>query len=201
MKFRILTIVAFMFLAAGSIFAQDSDGKMKDMKHMNMMKDNPEMMKMMKSPHHKMMMAYHHNIHSFAKVLKHMSKDGNTYNAKFAKDSVKEMKRSSKMMDKIHENHMSKMKAKKKMDADKMAKMAPMMAKMKKKKAELDGHIAALDRSVTAGNKAEVNQHASAIAKMTHMKKKGKKHKRKMKMDKMHKMDKDHKMKMDKKDN
>jgi|GEM_PF-1620503 len=184
MKIKTISIVAlFMFLMAGSIFAQD--GKMKDMKM------NPEMMKMMKSPHHKMNMAYRHNIHSFAKVLKHMSKDGNTYNARFAKDAVNEIKRSSKIMAKIHKNHMSKM------DADKIAKMAPMMANMKKKKAELDNRIAALDRSVKAGNKADINSHATAIAKMTRMMKMGKKHKGKMKMDKMHKG----KQKMHKMDN
>ena len=181
MKFKILTtsiIAVIIFLFSGSSFAQNNDGKMKKMK----MKDKSEMSEMMKSSHHKMMAAHRQNVLTFAKALRDLAKDSENFDAESAKAMTGEIKRSAVMMDKIHKDHMSKMKSEDKMSPEKMKKMAPMMEKMKKQKAELDHHIKALEDSVGAASidRKEVEKHSSAIVEMLEGMKMGEKHKGKM---------------------
>jgi hypothetical protein len=187
MRIKILTtsiVAMFIFTLASISFAQNADGKMKDMKNMKM-GDNPEMSEMMKSAHHKMMMAHRQNVLTFATTLRDLAKDSENFDADAAKTMVGEIKRSSEMMDKVHQDHMSKMKAEKKMNAEKMEKMAPMMEKMKKQKAELNEHIKALEKSVEADSidRQEVEKHSSAIVEMLEGMKMGDQHKERMKMD------------------
>lgn len=172
----ILLVLVFVLSGVNS-FAQDMKSKMKD---------KPEMAEMMKSPHHKMMMAYRQNTLTFATTLRDLAKDAANFDAESAKTMVNEIKRSSEMMDKVHQDHISKMKSEKKMDAEKMEKMAPMMEKMKKQKAELDEHIKALETSVEAVSvdTKEVEKHSAAIVEMLEGMKMGEQHKDKMKMDK-----------------
>lgn len=187
MKMKLLTtsiVAMFIFTLASVSFAQNANGKMKDMKNM---KDNPEMAKMMKSAHHKMMMAHRGNVLTFATTLRDLAKDAENFESEAAKAMVGEIKRSSKMMDEVHQDHMSKMNSEKKMSAVKMKKMAPMMEKMKKQKAALKDHITALEKSVEADSidRKEVEKHSSAIVEMLEGKMKmNKKHKGKMKMNK-----------------
>lgn len=183
MKLKILTtsiVAMFIFVLTSVSFAQNANGKMKNMENM---KDNPEMAKMMKSAHHKMMMAHRGNVLTFATTLRDLAKDSENFESEAAKTMVGEIKRSSKMMDEVHQDHMSKMKSENKMNAEKMKKMAPMMEKMKKQKAALKDHITALEKSVEADSidRKEVEKHSSAIVEMLEKKKMKEKHKGKMK--------------------
>lgn len=183
MKIRLLTAVATLFVFAGISFAQDTNHKMKDMDMK--MGEKPEMSEMMKSPQHKLMMAYHKNIVTFAKTLQEMAKDSQSVDADSAKMIVSEIKRSSEMMDKIHSDHLSKM------DSAMKEKMAPMMEHMKMKKAELDHHVMALEKSVSSASidSKDVEKHASAIVDMLEDMKMDDGNKDKKKMDMNHKMD------------
>lgn len=184
MKIKILTtsiIAIFFFLSATSSFAQSSDTKMKNMN----MKEKAEMSKMMKSPHHKVMVAHRRNVLTFSKTLRDLANDSENFDANYAKAIVTEIRRSSEMMDKVHKDHMSKMKSENKMNGEKSKKMASMMEKMKKHKAQLDDYIKALEKSVEASSidRKEVGKHSSAIVEMLERKKVGQEHKGKMKMD------------------
>lgn len=182
MKLLTTSIVAiFIFLSASISFAQDIDNQMKDMN----MKDKPEMAEMMKSPHHKLMMAYRQNVLTFAKTLRDLAKDSENFNIEFAKTMAGEIKRSSEMMDKVNKVHMSIMNAKNKMNVESKEKMSSMMMeKMKKHKAELDQHILALEKSVESAsvNRKEVEKHSSVIVEMLEGMKMGNQYKDKLKM-------------------
>ena len=157
MKNRILVLsftVLFITLSSSIAFGQNkmpSDMKMPDM-----------MADMMKSPHHKLMMAYRENALSFTKVLWDMSSDGKIEDVDLARNAFAELKRSMEKMDEIHKLHMSKMG---KMDATMMEKMKPMMEKMDAEKAAVSGHIKALEKALqlNSPNPQEVEMHTAAL--------------------------------------
>ena len=157
MKNRILVLsftVLFIALFSNLVFGQNkmpSDMKMPDM-----------MAEMMKSPHHKLMMAYRENALSFTKVLWDMSSDGKIEDVDLARNAFAELKRSMEKMDEIHKLHMSKMG---KMDATMMEKMKPMMEKMDAEKAAVSGHIKALEKALqlNSPNPQEVEMHSAAL--------------------------------------
>ena len=157
MKNRILVLsftVLFIALSSNLVFGQNkmaSDMKMPDM-----------MAEMMKSPHHKLMMAYRENALSLTKVLWDMSSDGKIEDVDLARNAFAELKRSMEKMDEIHKLHMSKMG---KMDATMMEKMKPMMEKMDAEKAAVSGHIKALEKALqlNSPNPQEVEMHTAAL--------------------------------------
>lgn len=165
MKIKLLTAIVALFVFAGISFAQNTDKKMKDMDMK--MGDKPEMAEMMKSQNHQVMSVYRKNLSNFAETLRDMAKDSDNFNPDFAKAVFSDIKRSSEMMDMVHQEHMGKM------DSKMMEKMAPMMEQMKQKKTELDHHIMALGKEINADsvNAKEVEKHASAIAELLSEKK------------------------------
>ena len=146
-----------MVLSASSSFAQ-GDKKM-EMK----MGGGMEMSEMMTSAHHRMAMAYRKNINTLATTLADVSNGSEAVDPEFVKTIVSDIKNASAMMDRIHMDHMSKMKPEMKEE------MAPMMEKMKAKKEKLANHIAALDTAANADSvdMKDIGKHAAAIAEMT----------------------------------
>jgi hypothetical protein len=154
MKKQILMIgmlSAMVLLSVGSIFAQ-TGGKMKK----EMMPD-PEAM--MKSPHHSVMMAYKHNLLTFSKALRDMSKDGKLEDVDLARNAFAEIKRSMEKMDEVHQLHMKMMKP------EMMTMMKPMQAKMQAENMLVKEHIAALEKALEAvkPDVLEINKHAAEL--------------------------------------
>lgn len=155
MNKRIL-MITILCVAASVNFASAQDKKMNDDK----MKDKAMMTEMQKGAHHKMMTAYRQNVANFANALSEMAKDGNTFDADFARTAVAEIKRSAAMMDEIHDKHSAMM------TAEMREKMKPMMEKMDKNKTALNEHIAALEKILESEkpNLTEIGKHAEAIS-------------------------------------
>ena len=150
MKKQILVVWTTIFvilLSVGGVAAQDS-------KKMKM-----EMMAMKKSPHHLVMMAYRHNVLTFAKSLRDMTAGGKLEDVELARNAFAEIKHSMEKMGEIHQSHMGKM------SAEKLEMMKPMMEKMQAEKAIVNGHIIELEKAlqVTTPNAMDVNKHAAAL--------------------------------------
>ncbi len=150
MKKQILvvwTAIVVVLLSVGSIAAQDS-------KKMKM-----DMMAMHKSPHHTVMMAYRHNVLTFAKSLRDMSAGGKLEDVELARNAFAEIKHSMEKMDEIHQSQMGKMKP------EMMTMMKPMMEKMQAEQAIVKGHILELEKAlqVATPNAMDVNKHAAAL--------------------------------------
>lgn len=152
MKKQILvvwTAMAVVFLTVSSIAAQD-DKKMK-----------MDMAEMKKSPHHTVMMAYRHNVLTFAKSLRDMTAGGKLEDVELARNAFTEIKHSLEKMEEIHQSHMGKMKP------EMMTMMKPMMEKMQAEQAIVKGHILELEKAlqVATPNALDVNTHATALVK------------------------------------
>lgn len=150
MKKQILvvwTAIVVVLLSVGSITAQDGK-KMK----MNMMA-------MHKSPHYTVMMAYRHNVLTFAKSLRDMTTGGKLEDVELARNAFTEIKHSLEKMDEIHQSQMGKMKP------EMMTMMKPMMEKMQAEQAVVKGHILELEKAlqVAIPNAMDVNKHAAAL--------------------------------------
>ncbi len=150
MKKQILMIsmvIVVVLLSVGSIAAQDS-------KKMKM-----DMAAMMKSPHHLVMMAYRHNVLTFAKSLREMTAGGKLEDVDLARNAFAEIKHSMEKMGEIHQSQMGKM------SAEKREMMKPMMEKMQAEKAIVNGHIIELEKAlqVATPNALEVNKHVAAL--------------------------------------
>jgi len=156
-KLVILTVMMFAIATATTVFAQDKKMDMKPMPAMDM-----GMEKMHKSPHHKMMMAYHHNATGFTQALWDMSSGEAIEDLTLARSAFGELKRSLDRMEEIHQTHMAGMG---KMDTAMMEKMKPMMDKMKADRAILKAHVMMLDKSLTATTPdvREVEIHTAVI--------------------------------------
>ena len=159
MKKQILmisTVIVVVLLSIGSIAAQDGKKMDRDKMKKDMMM---EMAAMKKSPHHLVMMAYRHNVLTFAKSLRDMTKDGKLEDVELARNAFAEIKHSVEKMDEIHQSHMGKM------SAEKHEMMKPMMEKMQAEKAIVNGHITELEKAlqVAIPNAMEVNKHSTAL--------------------------------------
>ena len=153
----IWTVMMVLLLSVGTVFAQDKKMEMKPMP-----KGEMNMDEMHKSPHHKMMMAYHHHAVAFTKLLWEISSDGKIEDVDLARNAFGEIKRSLDRMEDIHKAHMATMG---KMDAAMMEKMKSMKDKMEAEKAALKGHINSLEKALQANspNASEVEMHAAVI--------------------------------------
>lgn len=159
MKKQILvvwTTIVVILLSVGGIAAQDSKKMDKDKMKKDMMM---EMTAMKKSPHHLVMMAYRHNVLTFAKSLREMTAGGKLEDVELARNAFTEIKHSMEKMGEIHQTHMGKM------SAEKHEMMKPMMEKMQAEKAIVNGHITELEKAlqVATPNAIEVNKHAAAL--------------------------------------
>ena len=149
-------VMMVILLSASTVFAQEK----MDMKPMP--KDKMNMDEMHKSPHHKMMMAYHHNAIAFTQALWDMSSGGKIEDIDLARSAFGEIKRSLDRMEEIHKTHMAGMG---KMDPAMTEKMKPMMEKMEAENAALKGHVQALEKVLQANSPSasEVEMHAAVI--------------------------------------
>ena len=156
-KLFIWSVVMVILLSVSSIFAQ---GNKMDMKPMP--KDDMKMSDMSKTPHHMLMMAYHHNALAFTRVLLDMTSDGKIENVDLARAAFAEIKRSTEKMEEIQKSHMSSMD---KMDAAMTEKMKPMVEKMEAEKAALKVHLLALEKALQANapNASDVEMHAAVL--------------------------------------
>ena len=150
-------VMMFAVATATTAFAQDKKMDMKPMPAMDM-----GMEEMHKSPHHKMMMAYHHNAIGFTQALWDMSSGEKIEDIELARNAFNELKRSLDRMEEIHQTHMASMG---KMDAAMMEKMKPMMDKMKADGAVMKSYVMMLDKILKAKNPdvREVEMHAAVI--------------------------------------
>jgi hypothetical protein len=128
----IANAILSMILCAGAIAAQDAKKMKMDMADMK------------NDPHHSVMMAYRHNMMTFAKVLREMTKDGKLADLELARGAFSEIKRSLERMDAIHQSHMDKM------SPEMRAMMKPMMEKMQAEKALVNKHVTGLETALGA---------------------------------------------------
>lgn len=149
-------VMMVILLSASTVFAQEK----MDMKPMP--KDKMNMDEMHKSPHHKMMMAYHHNAIAFTQALWDMSSGGKIEDIDLTRSAFGEIKRSLDRMEEIHKTHMAGMG---KMDAAMTEKMKPMMEKMATEGAALKMYVTMLDKLLQAStpDAREVEMHAAVI--------------------------------------
>lgn len=143
----IWTIILTVFLSISSIFAQDAGMKKMDMAAMH------------KSPHHLVMMAYHHNLMTFSKALRDMSNGGKLEDVDLARNAFAEIKRSMEKMDEVHQLHKAMMKP------EMITMMKPMMEKMQSENMLVKEHITELEKALSEAtpNAMDVNKHATAL--------------------------------------
>jgi hypothetical protein len=135
------TMLALLTLAVSAVpaFAAEApapgNAEMKQMMH-----QHPELMKqMMQNPQHKLAMAYHKNLVTFAQALKKVARQGETVPRDFARAAVTEMRRSADQMEIYHEAALGSMPAESKATHGEMAKtMAGHLAEMRTQLMELD---------------------------------------------------------------
>ena len=171
----VLTVAVLIGSAVG-ILAQSKMDKMKG-KPM-------DMAKMMKSPHHMLIMAHQKSMSEFAKALHHQAMMPKALDVEFARSSVAELRHNLDAMEAIHQKHTATM-------SDEMkAKMKMMMDKMEKGQATMKEHVMELETAVRADrpDAKQVAMHSGALLKHFAMMSKmdgGKKPGKKMAMKKM----------------
>lgn len=128
------------------------------------------MMMMANEPHHRLAMAYHANLATFAKALKEQTANASSpVNVEFVRAAAAEMRRSFDQVKQHHQAHMTTM------SADMRTKMGPMMRQMETHQAELNTQLTALEREVQMAAPdarkvstlaAGINTHLSSMSKM-----------------------------------
>ena len=148
------TVTMFVLLSATAVLAQDTKMDMKPMAAADTKMDE-----MHKSPHHKMMMAYHNNAIAFTQALSDMSSNGKIEDIELARNAFGEVKRSLDAMEAIHMTHMAKMG---KMDAAMTEKMKPMMEKMQAEGAAMKQHMTMLGTALQSNSPdaQDISMHA-----------------------------------------
>ena len=156
LQILVLTVAVLVGSAVG-ILAQSKMDKMKGAPM--------DMAKMMKSPHHMLMMAHQKSMSEFAKALHHEAMMSKALDVEFARAGVAELRHCLDAMDSIHQKQMATM-------SDEMkAKMKTMMEKMDKNQAMMKEHIIELETVVQADqpNSKQVVIHTSALLKQFEM--------------------------------
>ena len=129
---------------------------------MDKMKDKPmDMAKMMKSPHHMLMMAHQKSMSEFAEALHHQAMMPKALDVEFARAAVAELKHNLDAMDAIHQKQMQTM------SAEMKSKMKTMMEKMDKSQASMKEHVMELETAVQADqpDSKQVIMHVNALLK------------------------------------
>ena len=155
-KKHLLISVLTVAVLVGSALGIIAQGKMDKMKGKPM-----DMSKMMKSPHHMLMMAHMKSMSEFARALHHQAMMPMALDVEFARAAVAELRHCLDAMDAIHQKQMAAM-------SDEMkAKMKVMMEKMDKGQATAKEHVIALETAVQADqpDSKQVIMHANALLK------------------------------------
>lgn len=120
-----------------------------------------EMSKMMKSPHHLLMMAHMKSMSEFATTLRDQAVKPEALDVEFARASVAELRHNLDAMEAIHQKHMETM------SAEMKSKMRMMMEKMDKGRSKVKDQISALESDVQADkpDSKQVAAHANALLK------------------------------------
>jgi hypothetical protein len=120
-----------------------------------------EMSKMMKSPHHLLMMAYMKSMSEFARTLRDQAVKPKALDVEFARAAVAELRHNLDAMEAIHQRHMQAM------SADMQSKMQMMMEKMDKDRSMLKDQVIALETDVQADSpdSQQVAAHTNALLK------------------------------------
>jgi hypothetical protein len=154
-----------------------------------------EMAKMMKSPHHILMMAHMKTMAEFASTLRDQAVKPEALDVEFARAAVAELRHNLEAIEAIHQKHMQTM------SGEMKSKMEMMMEKMEKDRATLKAQVSALDSDVQADkpDSKQVATHTNALLKQLGMMSKmngGSKAGKKMGMKKKMEMKKKPEMKM-----
>lgn len=157
------TAIMLVLLVPSAVWAQhkhvQSGPKKPGMAGMAGMKS--EMAKMMKSPHHKLMMAHMKAMSEFARTLRDQAVKPEALDVEFARAVVVELRHNLDAMEAIHQKHMQMM------SADMQSKMKMMMEKMDKDRSMVKGQVSALELDVQADkpDSKQVAAHANALLK------------------------------------
>lgn len=183
-----LAIAIMLIVSIPSVaWAQHKHGGQKKAGMSGMKMDMPMMM--MKSPHHKLMMAYMKSMSTFATTLRDQAMKPEAMDVEVARATVAELRHNLDAMEALHQKHMQSM------SAEMQSKMKTMMEKMDKNGAKLKDQVTALETDVQADkpDSAQVTAHANALLKhlgmMSKMHGGSKAGKKKMAMKKGMKMD------------
>jgi len=154
-----------------------------------------EMAKMMKSPHHMLMMAHMKSMSEFARTLRTQAVKPEALDPEFARAAVAELRHNLDAIEAVHQQHMQGMSAEMKakmetMSAEMKSKMQMMMDKMEKDRATLKDQVGALETDVqgTPDNKqvlADTDALLKHLGMMSKMHGGGQAAKKKMEMKKM----------------
>jgi len=157
---------------------QPSESKMGNMQGMQM-----DMSKMMKSPHHMLMMAHMKSMSEFAQTIRDQAVKPKALDVEFARAAVAELRHNLDAMEAIHQKHMQTM------SAEMQSKMQMMMEKMGKERSMVKDQVSALETDVQADkpDSKQVAAHTNALLKHLGMMSKmhGSKAGKKMEMKKM----------------
>ncbi len=155
----------------------------------NMQGMQMDMSKMMKSPHHMLMMAHMKSMFEFARTLRDQAVKPQALDVEFARAAVAELRHCLDAMEALKQKHMQTM------STEMQSKMQMMMEKMDKGGAKMKDQVSALETDVQADkpDSAQVTAHANALLKhlgmMSKMAGGSKAGKKKMAMKKDMKMD------------
>lgn len=164
----ITTMMLTLALGAFSLKAQHDQHAKSPAAKAGMSHDH--MMMMANEPHHRLAMAYHANLATFAKALKEQTASASSpVNVEFARAAVSEMRRSFDQVKQHHQAHMTTM------SAGMRTQMGAMMQKMETHQAEMNTQLTALELEVRtaapdAGKvsalAASIHTHLEAMSKM-----------------------------------
>ena len=120
-----------------------------------------EMSKMMKSPHHMLMMAHMKSMSEFARTLRDQAVKPGALDVEFARANVAELRHNLDAMEAIHQKHMEGM------NPEMKAKMQMMMEKMGKERSMVKDQVSALETDVQAAtpDSKQVAAHTNALLK------------------------------------
>jgi hypothetical protein len=120
-----------------------------------------EMSKMMKSPHHLLMMDHMKSMSVFATTLRNQALKPEALDIEFARAAVAELRHCLDAMEAIHQKHMDTM------SAEMKAKMQMMMEKMEKERSMMKDQVSALETDVQTDtpDSKQVAAHANTLLK------------------------------------
>lgn len=155
----LIAAVAILLTSSGT-FAQHKHGQ-SEQKKTATTGTNPEMAKMMQSPHHQLMMAYMRSMGAFAKTLRDQAVKPAPLDVEFARTTVAEIRHDLDAMETLHQKHMQMM------STEMQTKMQTMMEQMDKNRSMLKEQVSALEADVQADkpDPRQVALHAGALLK------------------------------------
>ena len=156
----VLIAAVTILLTSSGTFAQHKHGQ-SEQKKTATTGTNPEMAKMMQSPHHQLMMAYMRSMTDFANTLHNHTVKPAPFDVEFARTTVAEIRHDLDAMERLHQKHMQMM------STEMQTKMQTMMEQMDKNRSMLKEQVSALEADVQADkpDSRQVALHASALVK------------------------------------